>query len=166
MKKFYGKYRGMVISNEDPERLGRLLLQVPDVQGLAPTTWAMPCVPIAGIQNGIWCVPQPGAAVWVEFEQGNPDFPIWTGGFWASKADVPSLAHTAPPANHNIILQTLLQTGLTLSDNPSIGIILRTSLGAMIVVNEAGIVISNGKGATIAMTSATVTLNAGALTVT
>ena len=166
MTKYYGKYRGMVVSNEDPERLGRVLLQVPDVTGLVPSTWAMPCVPVAGMQNGIWCVPQPGAAVWVEFEQGNPDYPIWTGGFWASQADVPGLAHTALPANPNMILQTMQQTGLTLSDNPGIGIILKTSQGAMIMINSTGIVISNGQGATIVMNGKSIILNEGALAVT
>ena len=49
-----------------------------------PTTWAMPCVPIAGKQEGVYMVPQIGAGVWIEFEQGDPDYPIWVGGFWGA----------------------------------------------------------------------------------
>ena len=51
-EKFHGKYRGLVLNNIDPMQINRLQVQVPDVAGLIPTTWAMPCVPVAGIQNG------------------------------------------------------------------------------------------------------------------
>ena len=62
-RKYYGKYRGVVLNNVDPLLEGRLLVQVPDVAGLAPTTWAMPCVPIAGIQNGMVAIPIIGSGV-------------------------------------------------------------------------------------------------------
>ena len=166
MTKYYGKYRGMVLVNEDPERRGRIIAQVPDVTGLIPGTWATPCVPFTGIQSGMWCVPMIGAGVWVEFEQGNPDYPIWTGGFWGTAADVPVLAQTALPTMPNIVLQTVSQTSLVLSDNPAIGIMLKTPTGAMLMINETGILLSNGKGATITMTGPTVTVNLGALVVT
>ena len=55
--KYYGKYRGMVMNNIDPMQIGRLQVQVPDVAGLAPATWAMPCTPLAGIQNGMFALP-------------------------------------------------------------------------------------------------------------
>jgi len=80
-QRYYGKYRGLVIENIDPEQIGRVLLQVPDVLGEIPSSWAMPCVPAAGIQSGCFIVPPIGSQVWVEFEQGDPDYPIWTGGF-------------------------------------------------------------------------------------
>ena len=71
------------------EQIGRVLVQVPDVLGIIPSSWAMPCVPAAGIQSGCFIVPPIGSQVWVEFEQGDPDYPIWTGGFWGLVADVP-----------------------------------------------------------------------------
>ena len=77
--KFYGKYRGTVLNNIDPMQPGRLLVVVPDVHGLAPSSWALPCFPFAGMQTGAWALPQIGAHVWVEFEQGDPDRPIWSG---------------------------------------------------------------------------------------
>ena len=49
--RFYGKHRGAVLNNIDPEQRARLLVQVPDVLGLGTSSWAMPCVPVAGIQN-------------------------------------------------------------------------------------------------------------------
>lgn len=164
--KFYGKYRGMVVANEDPERRGRISVQVPDVNGLVPQMWAMPCVPFTGIQSGMWCVPAIGAGVWVEFEQGDPDMPIWTGGFWSTAGDPPALAQAALPGLPNIVLQTVSQSTLVLSDNPAVGIMLKTNTGAMILINETGILLSNGKGATILMSGPTVTVNAGALVVT
>src|SRR5437660_6298777 len=89
LQKFYGKYRGTVRVNKDIEQLGRLLVEVPDVFGPNLTSWAMPCVPYAGLQLGMYVVPPVNAGVWVEFEQGDPDYPIWTGCFWGSPAEVP-----------------------------------------------------------------------------
>ena len=54
-------------------------------------------------------VPQVGAAVWIEFEQGDPEYPIWTGGFWGSAAEPPALAKAGNPVSPSIILQTTLQ---------------------------------------------------------
>ena len=87
----------MVVNNIDPMQLNRLQVQVPDVAGLIPATWAMPCVPVAGIQNGMVALPIIGSGVWIEFEQGDPDYPIWVGCFWGSAAEVPVLAHATPP---------------------------------------------------------------------
>ena len=65
----------MVLNNIDPMQMSRLQVQVPDVAGLLPATWAMPCVPVAGIQNGMVALPMIGSGVWVEFEQGDPRLP-------------------------------------------------------------------------------------------
>jgi phage baseplate assembly protein gpV len=87
----YGKYRGSVVDNEDPLALGRLLLQVPSLLGDQATDWALPCVPFGGVdQTGTYLIPPVGALVWVEFEQGDLSYPIWTGTYW--NGDV------APPA--------------------------------------------------------------------
>lgn len=170
-QRYYGKYRGLVIENIDPEQIGRILVQVPDVLGEIPSSWAMPCVPAAGIQSGCFIVPPIGSQVWVEFEQGNPDYPIWTGGFWGLVADVPIFA-TAPPAippGQNIVLQTTGQNMIMVSDAPPSpvtgGIVLKSMTGAMLVINETGIYISNGQGAMITLVGPTVDINLGALTV-
>jgi Type VI secretion system/phage-baseplate injector OB domain len=171
LTRYYGKYRGTVVENIDPEQIGRVLLQVPDVLGETPSSWALPCVPAAGIQSGVFVVPPIGSQVWVEFEQGDPDYPIWTGGFWGLVADVPVFA-TAPPAippGQNIVMQTTGQNMVMVSDAPptpvSGGIVLKSVSGAMIVVNETGIYISNGQGAMITLTGPAVDINLGALTV-
>ncbi|HEX4004728.1 MAG TPA: phage baseplate assembly protein V [Acidobacteriaceae bacterium] len=170
-KRFYGKYRGLVIENIDPLQIGRVMLQCPDVLGEIPSSWAMPCVPAAGIQAGCFIVPPIGSQVWVEFEQGDSNYPIWTGGFWGLVADVPIFA-TAPPAippGGNIVLQTTGQNMVLISDSPPTpvtgGIILKSTTGAMIVVNDTGIYISNGQGAMITLIGPTVDVNIGGLTV-
>ena len=91
-RKYYGKYRGAVINNVDPMQQGRLQVQVPDVLGLNSLNWALPCLPFTGRQMGWWALPQIGAGVWVEFEQGNPDYPIWAGCWYGNASEVPALA--------------------------------------------------------------------------
>jgi uncharacterized protein involved in type VI secretion and phage assembly len=168
LTKFFGKYRGTVINNIDPMKLGRLLVQVPDALGTGISSWAQACVPLTGKQMGAWFVPQIGAGVWVEFEKGDPDYPIWTGCFWGSAAEPPALALAGLPASPSIVLQTAGQNTFMLSDAAGAagGILLKTLTGALISINDTGITLSNGKGATVVMTGATVTVNAGALTIT
>lgn len=167
-EKFYGKYRGVVINNIDPMQIGRIQAMVPDVSAALPTSWAMPCVPVGGIQMGIFAVPLLGAGVWIEFEQGDPDYPIWSGCYWGSAAEVPILSHLAPPVVPAITLQTALQNGIIISDvpGPTGGIMIKSATGATLIVNDTGIYIQNGKGASIIMVGPTVTVNAGALTIT
>ena len=163
----FGKYRGTVVNNIDPLRIGRLQIMVADVAGFVPSTWAMPCTPVAGINNGMLAVPMIGSGVWVEFERGDPDYPIWVGGYWGSAAEVPLLSNAVPPGVQGITLQTPLKNGLVISDlpGPTGGILIQTTTGAMIAVSDVGIIISNGKGAIINMTGPTVDINLGALTV-
>jgi uncharacterized protein involved in type VI secretion and phage assembly len=79
---YFGKYRGTVSDNSDPTNRGRLKVKVPSVLGTVES-WAMPCVPYAGDKVGFYTLPEPGTGVWVEFEAGDPSFPIWSGCFWA-----------------------------------------------------------------------------------
>jgi uncharacterized protein involved in type VI secretion and phage assembly len=166
-KKFFGKYRGTVVDNVDPEQRGRIQVMVPDVSGFALTSWAMPSFPVGGIQMGMFSLPMIGSGVWIEFEQGDLDYPIWTGIFFGSAAEVPALAHLVPPAVPGIVLQTVLQNALLISDvpGPTGGIMLKSMTGAMILINELGITITNGQGASIQMTGPSVVINAGALTI-
>ncbi len=166
-QKHIGKFRGTVIDNVDPLQMGRLMVQVPDASNLLPSTWAMPCLPFAGIQSGFFAVPAIGSGVWIEFEQGDADYPIWTGCFWGSAAEVPALALAGPPGLQQIVIQTETQNTLMISDapGPTGGILLKSTTGALISINETGITISNGQGATILLTGPSVTVNEGALQV-
>ena len=78
----FGKHRGKVVSNSDPTKRGRLKVTVESVLG-SLEVWAMPCVPYAGPGVGLCSLPPEKAGVWIEFERGDPSFPIWTGCFWA-----------------------------------------------------------------------------------
>ncbi len=82
-QRYYGKYRGLVENNEDPNSMGRITAQVPDVLGDVISPWALPCTPYAGDGSGQYTVPPPGAGVWIEFEAGDPSRPIWSGGWWS-----------------------------------------------------------------------------------
>jgi uncharacterized protein involved in type VI secretion and phage assembly len=166
-KKYWGKYRGTVLNNIDPMMIGRIQVMVPDVSNLLPSSWAMPCYPVAGIQTGMYAVPLIGSGVWVEFEKGDPDFPIWTGCFYGSAAEVPTLARATPPAVPGIAFQTPLQNGVSINDVPGPigGIVLKSATGASVIVNDTGIYIQNGKGASIVLVGPAVTVNNGALSV-
>lgn len=78
----YGKFRGFVTNNDDPESLGRIRAKVPEVLHDVETGWALPCTPYSGDATGLWAVPEPGAGVWIEFEAGDVSRPIWTGCWW------------------------------------------------------------------------------------
>ncbi|MGC1363472.1 MAG: phage baseplate assembly protein V [Silvibacterium sp.] len=167
MDKYYGKYRATVLDNVDPMQMGRIMVQVADVSNVIPSSWAMPCLPFAGIQTGLFVLPTIGSGVWVEFEQGNSDYPIWVGGYWGSAAEVPALALAAPPSVQQVVMQTVEMNTVVISDvpGPTGGILLKSTSGALIAINDLGITIDNGQGATIVMTGPSITVNEGALTV-
>jgi uncharacterized protein involved in type VI secretion and phage assembly len=80
--RFFGKYRGIVTNVEDPEKLGRIVAQVPEVLQEMASPWALPATPFAGPGHGLVLIPEVGDGVWIEFEAGDPSRPIWTGGWW------------------------------------------------------------------------------------
>lgn len=97
-RKYYGKYRGFVADNADPEQRGRLRLKVPSALGAAVTGWALPCLPFGGLKDqGLFLVPEVDAQVWVEFEEGELSQPLWTGTFWQAKGDAPAEAAQEAP---------------------------------------------------------------------
>ena len=170
--KYFGIYQGTVMFNADPMFSGRLMLSVPDVLSYSPSTWAEPCTPLAGPTGppmGVYMVPPPGTGVWVMFDKGDVNKPVWLGCRWGGPSDIPPLALTNPP-DPNIVIQSLLQNMIMVSDLPPTpvtgGIMLKSTTGAMIVVNDSGIYISNGKGATITMIGPTINFNLGAMTIT
>lgn len=69
-----GLYRA-VVCESDPGT-GRLRVALPRVYGSAPSGWVLPCLPAGSLPSS---APQPGSQVWVAFEGGNPDYPVWIG---------------------------------------------------------------------------------------
>jgi uncharacterized protein involved in type VI secretion and phage assembly len=161
---FYGKYRGIVTDNKDPLMIGRVRAKVPDVLGDLESGWAMPCAPFGGKDTGFFSLPATGAGVWIEFEHGDPDYPIWSGCWWGSAAEMPPVLLTPP--YKKVMLKTEGGHSILLDDTPGIGgITFETSGGQKIVINSTGIEITNGQGASFKMTGVQVSINNGALEV-
>jgi len=164
MKQFFGKYRGKVENNIDPMQLGRVQVSVPAVFGSGSLSWAMPCAPYAGPGVGFFMVPPVRANIWVEFESGDPDYPIWSGCFWG-QGEVPAMPALAE-------IKTIKTEGITLelSDLPGVGgltievnpPVVATPL--KMVFNVSGIEISNG-AAKVKLSPVSVSVNDGALEV-
>lgn len=163
----HGKFRGRVVGNFDPLGIGRIQAEVPDATGRERSTWAMPCTPVAGDTRGLFSVPPVGSGVWIEYEGGDIDRPVWVGGYWGSNAETPTLVPATGPAVDSITLQTANKHGLVISDAPGAqgGILIKAAGGASISVSDEGIVIDNGKGAVIKLQGPQVSVNQGALTV-
>jgi hypothetical protein len=164
MSQFFGKYRGKVANNIDPMQLGRVQVSVPAVLGEGSLSWAMPCAPYGGPGVGFFTVPPVGANIWVEFEGGDSDYPIWSGCFWGV-GEVP-----AQPALPQMKVWKTDGITLTLSDIPGAGGF-TVEVGPPVVpiplkmvFNAAGIEITNS-AASVKLTPASVSLNNGALEV-
>jgi uncharacterized protein involved in type VI secretion and phage assembly len=157
--KYFGKYRGEVTDNKDPLMLGRVRAKVPTVFGSNDSGWALPCAPYAGKNVGFFCIPPVGAKVWIEFEAGNPQVPIWAGGFWES-GDTPK----NPPSPDVKILKTDSAT-VTLDDSPGAGsVTIETTSGLKMVMDSNGIELSNSSSK-IKLGASSVSINDGALEV-
>lgn len=166
--RFLGKFRGRVVDNRDPMGIGRITAEVPDVLGDTPSTWAMPCFPFTGDRQapaGQYVVPSVGAGVWVEFEQGDPSFPIWSGCWYGERAQLPEDARSDPATAHPVVVQTPRKHKIVLSDVPDEGILLRAPGGAHIRIDATGIHIDNGQGASISLVGNQVDINQGRLIV-
>lgn len=163
----FGKYRGVVKDNDDPQNLGRLQVEVSSLKGYL--AWALPCVPYAGDGVGLYAMPEPGTNVWVEFERGDISYPVWTGCFWGDG----ELPDSAAPAVKiwkskectvkldddatELLLENSSDSKVTISDSVKI-----ESGEATHTVGSEGVVSEQGAGK-VEVTSASVSVNNGAL---
>lgn len=158
LTRFYGKYRGTVFNNIDPKQIGRLQVQVPAVYGSNTLNWALPSVPYAGPGAGFFMIPPVGANIWVEFESGSIDSPIWSGCFWGDGESPGTLPQTK-------IIKTPAAT-LTLDEiNPAAPVVIETVAGNRITITAAGVTIETAAGGKIEMSGPQVSINSGALEV-
>lgn len=144
IKRFWGKWPGVVAGPLDPEGRCRLLVSVPDVFGPNVTSWALPCLPYGGLSLGMYVVPMMGANVWVEFLHGNPDQPIWTGFWYGSMAQAPKTPALNVPGAPQIAVESLLKHAIVISDTPlppllPMGGILLRSGASLIALEPKGI---------------------------
>jgi hypothetical protein len=159
MNRHFGKYRGKVEDNVDPMMSGRLQISCPSVLGDGQMSWAMPCVPYAGSGVGFFAIPPKGANIWVEFEGGDTDNPIWSGCFWAL-GELPSEA-LLPTVK---VFKTDTTT-LTLDLVGTGGIKIETTSGKKITMDLMSIEITDGKWS-VKLSPTSVSINNGALEVT
>ncbi len=102
-EKRYGKYRAIVVDNQDPQKRARLKLRIPSVLADQISDWALPCLPYGGLSGqGMFMVPDIDAQVWVEFEEGDIHRPIWVGTFWQQQGDPPEEAAKDEPTTRMI----------------------------------------------------------------
>jgi uncharacterized protein involved in type VI secretion and phage assembly len=153
-QRFFGKYRGTV-TDLDASTM-RIKAKVPAVLADADSGWALPCVPYAGDSVGFAFLPEVGSEVWIEFEAGNPSYPIWTGGFWLNNS-VPSDAADAVKVivtkQHKILLDDDLNS-ITIQD----------SNGNSVTLDSSGISLTRGSQ-TVQVSDSEVNVNNGALEV-
>lgn len=173
LPRYYGKYRGTVVNNVDVEGTGRLQVLVPAISPVPLINWAMMCTPVGGLQHGMFAVPPLKAGVWVEFEAGNPDYPVWTGCFYGASFETPSQAPEPNPVFQSITLQTTTQNCLVINDlpGPKGCIQIRIHGQTMVTVAEGYIALENGLasikmvGPAISIDAQVVNINKGALTI-
>ena len=163
-KRFHGIYPARVENNIDPLNMARIQVSVADVGGTSISSWALPCLPVTGMNTGMFTVPPIGSAVWVQFARGDIDYPVWLGGYFAN-GEAPQLSKKVPPGINGMTLQTTLGNGLVISDAPGGGILIQTAGGAKVEVSDLGITIE-AQGAQLKLSAGTVNINNGALTIT
>lgn len=153
--RFYGKYRG-IVTDVDTSTL-RIRATVPAVLGTTPTGWCQPCVPYAGPSVGFFFLPDPGAAVWIEFEGGDVSYPIWTGCFWR-EGELPA---EATPTVRGIVTAAPHQL---LFDDDADEVSLGDSNGGTVVFDSSGVTTTRGQK-TVAVSDSGVALNNNAFQV-
>lgn len=175
MQQFFGKYRGKVTANKDPKNLGRIQVSVPAIFSDGKQGWAMPCSPYAGKDIGFFTIPPIETNVWVEFEGGDPDYPIWSGCFWGDN-ELPKEARVTKP--DEIIIFKAFATGsakgITIkmsSSGSDKGLTIEVdrpvvSQPLKLVFDPKGIEICAGNLGKIKASTSSVKINDGALEVT
>jgi hypothetical protein len=137
-KRYYGKYTGTIIGNQDPLLKGRILALVPSVTVFVPSTWIEPCSAFAGFGVGFFAVPPIDASVWVEFIEGDPNYPVWTGGYWDEK-DLLAIPPSSRPMIRSDQVMLRILSGTTITMDNALGVTIETSIGTKVIVNSSGI---------------------------
>jgi type VI secretion system (T6SS) baseplate-like injector VgrG len=159
-KRHWGKYRGTVVDNQDDPPSGRLLVSVP---GIVITNWAMPCVPLTDIAMGTFMRPRIGANVWVEFERGDADKPIWVGCWWG-EGQIPVMAeeYNAVPGITAMTIESAT-AGISICDEPILAG--GDTPGNVNIIADAGAVTIALSPGSISITAPEVTITTGTFNV-
>lgn len=142
--KYYGKYSGAVTQiDKDPDNMGRISVTVPTIFGDGIEVVARPCLPY-----GHFFIPAVGTQVWVEFEAGDINYPIWVGT-WYPKDSTPQPAAISPPENR--VIQTASGHTIEIMDKDGEEkITIKHKANSFISIDKKGtILLANQKGSYI-----------------
>jgi uncharacterized protein involved in type VI secretion and phage assembly len=158
-RRYYGKYRGIVTQNKDPDTQGRIQAKVPELFGDQETGWAMACVPFAPPSHGMLFLPEVDSNVWIEFEGGDPSRPIWSGCWWpqgkAASTKSPAVKLIETVAGHQIMLD---------DTEGSEAVTIKDKNGSTVTLDQSGITLASG-GMKVQVSDQQVSINDGSLTV-
>ena len=159
-RRHHGAHLGTVTDNADPKGLGRVRAKVPELLDDVATGWCLPSAPFAGKGSGFFAVPPLDSLVFVEWPGGDlTRIPRWTGAAWADGDGIPGASPRSvlivTPGGHRIELS---------DESGSEQVVITATSGAKSVLDGAGIVLQHG-GQKLAITSSSISINDGALTV-
>lgn len=142
--KYYSIYQGTVVSNEDPQKRGRLIIKVKDVYGDdVPDYWALPKGMYNGNQTGLFAIPNKSDIVWVSFQKGDPRYPVWEYGYFGS-GDVSENVVFDGNEPKSILLQSTNKHQILLDDKNEL-IRITDQHGNIIELNETGVSVVTDK---------------------
>lgn len=154
-EKRYGKYRGFVVDNDDPQKRARLKLRVPAVLGGEESDWALPCFPFGGGAGyGFFAVPEIDAQVWVEFEEGDIHRPVWVGTFWQTADDVPEDAAVSPPTTRLFTTPKGHKLQFDDKDDEEQITLSHPKEASLVIDKDGAIALTDAKGATVKLDAA------------
>lgn len=133
--KYYGKYRAIVTNNKDPDKMGRIKVKCPSLLDEYESAWCMPCFPFLYNTHGIFNIPKINDVVWVEFEGGDLDNPIWVGG-WFNPSKAPLKDYEK--LEDTIVVRTRGGLQVTLDDKDQAIKLLHEPSGATLEIDKAG----------------------------
>ena len=156
---YYGVYRAIVTSTDDPandgqpDPQGRVRVRVPSVgDGEDVSRLAYPIVPLAGDGYGLKAIPPVDGHVYVVFENGRLDIPLWFGGWWARNHMPEDLAPLeafglVTPQGHKLILDGKSGQESIRVEHLNGAIVELDSQGSIFITNKSGQKVHVGNGA-------------------
>lgn len=129
-KKITGTVVGKVISNVDPEGLGRVQIAYPGLD----EKLISPKAKVVSQDIGNYFMPDIGEDVLVTFEKGDFDRPLVTGSYWNVSNKHPE---GSTPDNFRKVIQSRTGHKIVLDDTPGKGrVTLESMAGATIVLDD------------------------------
>lgn len=105
---FPGIYRAIVKDISDTQNRARIKVLIPAIhdenEKIGNLPWADCCSNVAGPDRGILRVPDVNDVVYIMFEQGDKEYPVWLGSWWG-KNDLPSEVPKGNESDHLVIKQ-------------------------------------------------------------